>query len=109
MDAEAKRMAFGIESVSMRSKLLWTIFALTQMIGAWGAFYYSPHGSRALFVAFCLLLPGSVLALLLLRDSLGYISFLACAIPLNLVVWYGCAWLFRRIRRGAFKGSSKQA
>ena len=107
-------MAFGIERVSMRSKLLWTIFALTQVIGAWGAFYYSPHGSHALYFAVLLLFPGVILGLLLpsllgLGFDFTYTMILVVTIPVNFATWYLCAFLIRKIRLRAFKGSSKQA
>jgi hypothetical protein len=87
----------------MRSKLLWTIFALTQMIGALGAFYYGPHGSHAIYLYFAaaLLLPGIIVVLLLpsllgVGFDLGYI--LAIIIPVNFAVWFSCALLIGRIR-----------
>lgn len=96
----------------MRSKLLWTIFAATQVIGAWGASYYSPHGNHALYFAVLLVFPGIILALVL-RDMLsvgfdfGYMTILIVTIPVNFVVWFCCALLIRKIRRGISKGSSK--
>lgn len=111
---ETKRTAFWIERVSMRSKLLWTIFALTQVIGAWGAFYYSPHGRHPLYLAVLLVFPGIILALVL-RDMLsvgfdfGYATILIVTVPVNFVVWFCCALLIRKIRRGVPGGSSKQA
>jgi hypothetical protein len=107
-------MAIGIERVSMRSKLLWTIFILTQVIGAWGAFHYSPHGSRALYFAVLLLFPGIILGLLLpsllgVGFDFGYTMILVVTIPVNFAAWYLCALVIRKIRRRVFKGASKQA
>jgi hypothetical protein len=102
-------MAFGIERVSMRSKLLWTIFALSQLLGSLGAFYYSPHGSHALYFAVLLLLPGIILSLTLpslpgVGFDFGYAMILVVTIPVNFAAWYICALLIRKIRRQAFKG-----
>src|SRR5689334_7488672 len=99
----------------MRSKLLWTIFVVTQVVGAWGAAYYSPHGSHAhaLYLTVVLLLPGLVLALLL-RETLsvgfdfGYATILVITIPVNFVVWYCCALLIRKIRQGVSKGPANK-
>jgi hypothetical protein len=107
-------MEFGNRKGSMRSKLLWTIFALTQVIGAWGAFYYSPHGSHALYFAVLLLFPGIILGLLLpsllgLGFDFRYTMILVVTIPVNFAAWYLCALLVRNIRRRASKGASKQA
>src|SRR5712672_737750 len=93
--------------VSMRSKVLWTIFVLTQVGGAWGAYYYSPHGTHArpLYFTVLLLFPG-VIVTLLLREMLGvgfdfpYATILVFTVPVNFVVWYCCALLIRKIRRG---------
>lgn len=91
-------------------------FVLTQVVGAWGAAYYSPHGSHALalYLTVVLLLPGLALAVLL-REMLsvgfdfGYATILVVTIPANFVVWYCCALLIRKIRQGVFKGPAKQA
>ena len=98
----------------MRSKLLWTIFILTQVIGAWGAFHYGPHGSRALYFAVLLLFPGIILGLLLpsllgVGFDFGYTMILVVTIPVNFAAWYLCALVIRKIRRRVFKGASKQA
>ena len=86
----------------MKRATFWSIFAVTQLLGALGLATGSPHGnSLGLFAAMVLLFPGSILGLFALDRlgiNFGYTSILLSAFPINIIFWCAFAFALARIR-----------